>query len=198
MRITQLAPVCLLGSLLACDPSASATPSVVAVADSAGVRIVTHPGGPFLDTVPMEPVLSIGREGDPDYEFFRVQQVSTLASGNIVVANGGTSELRFYGPDGTFVRRAGRQGGGPAEFGFLSTVYLRPGDTLAVMDSRRRRLAYFDSAGTFVRGESFGEGLEAFTPDFTTAGRGGAGRAPRHTRRVHVGFHVGAPFRAAR
>jgi hypothetical protein len=132
-----------------------------------GVRVVPHPAGPFRDTVPLEPVLSIGQEGDPDYEFFSVRQVSPLGSGSIVVANGGTSELMFYGPEGEYRRRVGRRGEGPSEFGFLTTVYTRSGDTLIVMDPQRRRLVHFDSAGTFVRDESFAEDLTSESPTST-------------------------------
>lgn len=159
----------LLGTIVtlcmpACDEAQEPSAGAVTVVDSAGIRIVSHRAGPFLDTVPLEPVLSIGREGDPDYEFFRVRQVSPLASGNVVVANGGTSELMFYGPDGEYLRRVGRRGEGPSEFGFLTTVYTRAGDTLTVRDPRRRRLVHFDSSGTFVRGESFAEELTSASP----------------------------------
>lgn len=150
--------------LPACTGSNESPLGAVTLEDSAGIRIVSHAAGPFLDTVPLEPVLSIGREGDPDYEFFGVRQVSPLASGNVVVANGGTSELMFYSPDGEYLRRVGRRGEGPSEFGFLTTVYTRDGDTLTVMDPRRRRLVHFDSSGTFVRGESFAQDLTSADP----------------------------------
>jgi hypothetical protein len=151
----------------ACNAPDSEVPSAITVDDSLGVRVVTHPAGPFRDTVPLEPVLSIGQEGDPDYEFFSVRQVSPLRSRSIVVANGGTSELMLYGPEGEFRTRVGRRGEGPSEFGFLTTVYTRTGDTLIVMDPQRRRLVHFDSAGTFVRDESFAEDLTSDSPTST-------------------------------
>ncbi len=148
----------------ACTDSQESPLESVTHQDSAGIRIVTHASGPFLDTVPPDPVLLIGQEGDPDYEFFSVRQVSPLGSGNVVVANGGTSELMFYSPEGAYLRRVGRRGEGPSEFGFLTTVYTRDGDTLTVMDPRRRRLVHFDSSGTFARGESFAQDLTSASP----------------------------------
>jgi hypothetical protein len=136
----------------------------VTVRDSAGVEILTYPGGEFADTVREAPVLSIGREGEPDYEFFRIHDVVGLASGGLVVANGGTHELRFYGPDGTHLRTVGDRGDGPEEFGFLSQLRLRTGDTLMVIDTSRRRLVFFDSAGTLIRGESFSQDLTNESP----------------------------------
>jgi len=71
------------------------------VRDSAGVRIVTYPAGDFSDTISPVPLLTIGQEGEPDYEFFWLNMVVSLGSGNVVVANSGTHELRFYGSDGS-------------------------------------------------------------------------------------------------
>jgi len=133
--------------------------------DSAGVRILTHAGGGFPDTISPVPLLTIGQEGQPDYEFFRISTVASLASGNLVVANGGTHELRFYGPDGRYLRTVGQRGEGPAEFGFLSTLWIGPGDTIAVLDSRRRRIVYFDSTGTLARGQSYAQDLTNQQPD---------------------------------
>lgn len=165
-RVVQ-APV-LVGLLVLCVPACTGSdgrsPRAWTLRDSAGIRIVTHVSAPSMDTIPLEPALSIGAEGDPDYEFFRVGQVSPLGSGNIVVANGGTSELMFYSPEGEFLRRVGRTGEGPSEFGFLATVHVRGGDTLTVVDPRRRRLVHFDSSGTFVRGESFAQDLTSASP----------------------------------
>lgn len=158
--------IAICAQLLAgCGGASSDEAPTAQLVDSAGVTIITHGAAPFPDTIPTTPVLSIGTEGDPDYEFFRLRQISPLASGNIVVANGGTSELLFYDSGGTFLRRAGQPGEGPAEFGFLTTVYTGAGDTLVVMDPRRRRLVMFDSAGAFVRGESFAEDLTSAPPE---------------------------------
>lgn len=134
------------------------------VRDSAGVRIVTYPDGAFTDTVPPEPLLTIGREGEENYEFFRLNTVVSLASGNVVVANGGTHELRFFTPEGEHIRTVGRRGEGPGEFGFLSAVWVRAGDTLMVRDARRRRIVVFDSAGSLVRGASYAGDLPTESP----------------------------------
>ena len=154
--------------IIACSaPNSTETSDRVVVRDSAGVKIVTYPAGPFIDTISPVPLLTIGEEGEPNYEFFRLANVVSLASGNVVVANGGTHELRFYDSQGRYLRTVGRRGGGPAEFGFLSSVSVHPGDTLVVYDPNRRRLVYFDSAGTLVRGESFARDLPAQPPQST-------------------------------
>jgi len=165
-RWIGLARTGLLAAPLLCFASCGGTGSdphgaQVAVEDSAGITVITHPSGPFWDTVSSSPLLTVGQEGDPEYEFFGLRTVVPLASGNLVVVNGGTSELRFYDPDGHFLRSVGREGEGPAEFAFLSTVWHRPGDTLVAMDPQRRRIVFFDSAGALARGENFGPDMSA-------------------------------------
>ena len=49
-------------------------------------------------------------------------------------------------------------------------MWLRPGDTLVVVDSGRRRLVYFDSAGTFLGGESYSADLERMPQDGEATG----------------------------
>jgi hypothetical protein len=98
------------------------------------------------------PVLEIGvLEGDEHYTFQDVTGLLPLASGGVVVADGGASELSLYAPDGSFVRRWGRLGQGPGEFRMLSRVYPWPGDSVAALEGTTGRLSVFDSAGAFAR-----------------------------------------------
>ncbi|MGD8321253.1 MAG: hypothetical protein PVJ02_12375 [Gemmatimonadota bacterium] len=97
------------------------------------------------------PTLEIGvMEGDPHYTFQTITSVVPLASGNLVVSDGGATEISEYAPDGTFVRRWGRRGGGPGEFRSLSRVYLLGTDSLMALDGTTRRVSVFDTAGTFA------------------------------------------------
>jgi len=99
-----------------------------------------------------DPTLEIGLvEGDEDYLFQDVTSVVRLASGNLVVADGGSSELALYAPDGSFVRRWGGRGEGPGEFRSLSRVYPLGPDSLIALDQVTSRLSVFDTAGVFVR-----------------------------------------------
>lgn len=85
------------------------------------------------------PVLTIGSEGAAETELHRVAGAVRLASGEIAVANEGTSEIRFFGPDGRYLGAFGREGSGPGEFRSMGRL-IRFGDTLAVHDSRTNRL----------------------------------------------------------
>jgi len=125
------------------------------VRDSAGVRIVENPDaapdGGTLFTLTDRPVLVIGAlEAAPEYQFNRVRGIVRLSDGRIVVADGGSSELRWYDPSGAHLVTAGRQGEGPGEFVGLGGVALLPGDSVVAYDDRLRRFSVFDGAGGFV------------------------------------------------
>ena len=140
-------------ALMACSPDG--TIPTVTVRDSAGVRIVENPeSAPALNwALDDEPVVEIGGSdrGD-DYELYGVRSAARLTDGRIVVANGGTHELRFYSSDGTYLRSAGREGEGPGEFSRMGWVQRMPGDSLFVYDYDLRRIAVFSASGDFVRG----------------------------------------------
>lgn len=80
----------------------------------------------------------------------QVQGAAWLSDGRIVVANGGTRELRYDGSVGTFSRSVDREGEGPSEFRSLDFLGRHRGDTIVAYDARLRRLSLFDEAGEFV------------------------------------------------
>ncbi|MBW3555009.1 MAG: hypothetical protein KY466_15995 [Gemmatimonadetes bacterium] len=125
----------------ACGGSSGAAD--VAVRDSAGIEIVEVAG---LPTEPVgwrlspEPRVVIGGDAaDERSELYRVSGAARRSDGKIVVANGGTMELRLFEADGTPAGSFGRSGGGPGEFGMLALVGLLPGDSALVHDARNRR-----------------------------------------------------------
>ncbi|MBE0594204.1 MAG: hypothetical protein IH616_17575, partial [Gemmatimonadales bacterium] len=135
--------------------SGSAAP---VVRDSAGVRIVENPdvepssGGGVAWALAEVPVLNIGAlDAAPEYQFHQVRGVVRLSDGRIVVADAGSSQLRWYDSGGVHVATAGREGDGPGEFGSLAGVAVLPGDSIVTFDDRQRRLSVFDDSSTFVR-----------------------------------------------
>lgn len=129
-----LSVLLLLLALAGCDrgPARSSGPEV---RDSAGIRIVWNVGYRWPEgsgwRLSHEPLLDIGvLEDDPRYQFYQVVGAQQLSDGRIVVANSGTSELRFYDSAGRFLSASGRQGGGPGEFGGLRSLAVLSGDSL--------------------------------------------------------------------
>ncbi|HEX6041018.1 hypothetical protein [Longimicrobium sp.] len=141
-------------ALAACGGEAGAPGSVAR--DSAGVRIVQNDRPAWKDgagwTVGDAPSLDVGVvDGEAAYQLDDVRAVARLADGRILVANGGSRELRIFGADGRHARTLGREGGGPGEFQRLSWAGAAPGDTLLAWDSDARRLTVFAPGGALVR-----------------------------------------------
>jgi hypothetical protein len=94
------------------------------------------------------PAAVIGGDDDrEEYQLFRVTNAYRLANGEIVIANGGTHELRYYSELGVHVRSIGRQGEGPGEFRLIHSVSRIRGDTLVVWDPPLRRLSFLAPGG---------------------------------------------------
>lgn len=156
MSLRHSSPALLLLSLFACDRYASGGAASGAVRDSAGIAIVENASPAWTAAeawmVSAQPTLAMGAsEGDPDHEFFQVSAATRLSDGTIVVANSGTQQLRYYGPDGALVRSVGRKGGGPGEFQMLVAALRLPGDSLLTVDGMNRRMSLFDPSGRHVR-----------------------------------------------
>lgn len=96
------------------------------------------------------PDLSIGVvDGMDEYQFHQVVGAVRLRDGRIAVMNAGSSQLRLYAPDGTFISSHGRAGDGPGEFRSATRLHLI-GDTLFVYDGGLQRLSLHDLTGSFI------------------------------------------------
>jgi len=145
------------GAALAACGGDGARAGTATLRDSAGIAIAesTAPelGGDAAPRLAAEPSLVIGAGdgADSTQMLFRVQAVRRLRDGRVVVADGGSSQVRYYGTDGSLLRAAGGQGGGPGEFGTLAWLDLASGDSVVAYDGRQRRFAVLDDTGAFVR-----------------------------------------------
>lgn len=154
-----LLPAAALVLAAACAGEAPAARATVR--DSAGIAIAENE---WADSASAEwwpvsemPEVDIGTlEGAEEQTLFRVVDAVRLSDGRIVVANGGTSEVRYYGPDGEHIRTTGRQGGGPGEFQRISGLIRMGGDSLAVLDGGSRRVSILDPSGEFVADQGIG------------------------------------------
>lgn len=84
-------------------------------------------------TLPQAPVLRVGDDADPRLAFTRVVGAARFPDGRLVVADGGTQELRVFAADGRLLRILSRRGQGPGEFTNISVV-RRLGDSIAVLE----------------------------------------------------------------
>lgn len=107
-----------------------------------GVTVVENGGLHLADTlawrIDTTAVVRIGvLEGPEEYVFGRIRGIAQRSDGTVVVADALARELRLYDLEGRFVRRVGRAGEGPGEFGTITGLALLAGDSLAVISGQR-------------------------------------------------------------
>jgi len=101
-------------------------------------------------------VLDIGSaSADSGTPLYKVASAARLSDGRIVVANGGTSEVFLFSPQGRLVGRAGGTGGGPREFrpnlGFGIKLARAHGDTVLAYSYGAGEVLVFAPTGAFAR-----------------------------------------------
>jgi hypothetical protein len=155
---TAKAYICLL-TMTACAAAGCGEPEGgprFAVRDSAGIEIVESrpPSGDAATTwrVDEAPLLEIGLEDGPaEYQFSRVQGALRLPDGRVVVADGGSREIRFFGSDGGFLSTSGRRGDAPGEYREIIGFGYGPGDSIWVFDYGNRRFTVLTVDGDVAR-----------------------------------------------
>jgi len=156
------------------------------VTDSAGVEIVVNrvppTGLPVYATLDTARNLDLGFVlGDPTSRLLDVKGVATLTNGEVAVADGRTSEIRYYGPDGAWLRSTGGKGFDDGEFMELSRMGRARGDTLWVMDDVRDRLTVLEREAGVLR-------VTQLPAGYSAVGRFGGGAfllAPRWSASLH-------------
>lgn len=103
------------------------------------------------------PTVDIGDETDGPHAIFSGPVFPALLSdGSIVVANGGSQELRFFNASGEWIRSVGRSGSGPGEFNSLGWLQVGAADSLRTYDWGHLRVQVFSQDGQFQRAYMLG------------------------------------------
>jgi len=142
----------LAGSwMVACGSGDAVGGGSYQVRDSAGVEIVEsvrpawEEGGGWR--VGSDALLRIGVvEGDPTRQFTEVSGAVRLVDGTVVVADGGSQEVRFFGADGEHLGTVGRPGEGPGEFTGLSGLGIDASGQIWAYDFSLRRITWMNRA----------------------------------------------------
>ena len=109
------------------------------------------------------PTLVIGSvDGTPSAVFHDIRGVVAATDSLIVIADGGSRELRVFSKTGEFVTAFGRGGDGPKEFRAIEWVDMCGGSAVVVYDFTRFRITRWDTRGTL---------LDDFAVDGTEDGR---------------------------
>lgn len=101
-------------------------------------------------TVEARPIVDIASESQgPNTLFNRIAHVEALPTGELLVVDGATRELRFFGTNGRFARKVGRNGSGPGEFRSVDGVAITD-NHVHVFDASQVRLTRIDLSGADV------------------------------------------------
>lgn len=146
--------------LVGCGGSGSAPGSGAQVRDSAGVEIVENTIEGALGELRAREVLRLGAlEGGGPEEFSRIRDLAMDPEGRLFVGNGGSTSVRVFDANGTFVSEFGRRGDGPSEMRVLNQLIVAR-DTVAVVDWQRNGKALL-----FLRDGTFLESATLIRPD---------------------------------
>jgi len=108
--------------------------------DSAGVQILIYSQGtspPARWTIDPNPLVEFGgATGTGPTEFTGIVDLLRTEAGTLIVADKGSQQIRFFDPQGQFLRKVGGPGGGPTEFRQLWGLDRRA-DTLYGLDASR-------------------------------------------------------------
>ncbi len=125
------------------------------IRDSAGLQIVEsfRPAWAAGEgwKVGGEPLLRIGVvEGEAAYQFGQLVGGVRLGEGTVVVGDGLSQELRFFGGDGAYRGALGRRGEGPGEFSGLAGVGMAPDGQVWAYDFSLRRITWASATGQMI------------------------------------------------
>lgn len=124
--VLVVSAIALVLSASSCSKKAADTgwKAVVEVVD--GVKTVRNPETPRYGTFALDLVedLVIGREEDEAYFFPQGASVNIDDQGRFYICDIGNRRVQVYGHNGIYLRTLGRQGQGPGEYRFPSSVML--------------------------------------------------------------------------
>jgi len=145
----------------ACSAGPARRPVGAVVTDSAGVTIVTSPAAMQAFehwTLAPDPEVRIGSAGgEAPYQLYQVTGAVRLSTGDVVVANRGTNELRWYDSEGTYRFTRGGTGGGPGQYRGLRTLLVLGGDSVLAGDLLLNSVHLYSPTGGLVRSWRIGE-----------------------------------------
>jgi hypothetical protein len=99
------------------------------------------------------PTLVIGTvDGPPSSVFQDIRGVMTADDTLVVVADGGSKQLRVFTNVGRAVTAFGSEGDGPREFRAIYRAERCGGSSIVVYDLLRRRVTRWDAQGTLLDG----------------------------------------------
>ncbi|MBC8089782.1 MAG: hypothetical protein H7Z40_21170 [Phycisphaerae bacterium] len=120
------------------------------IRDSAGVQIVENAAPSDTNarwSIDSAPLVTLGSPSsgrdDVEYQFHTVQGAARMRSGEILVADWGSTTVRVFDSLGVFQRTLVKKGGGPGELFTVSELYHTRGDSVYVYNGEGANMVVF-------------------------------------------------------
>ena len=115
-----------------------------------GVKVIKNPEDPLYGEIKfeLEEDLSIGREDDENYLFYRVRGIALDSEENIYVLDKGNFRIQKFDKSGQCLQTIGRKGQGPGEFQAGHDFFIDAKDNIYVDDFRQ--IDRFNKQGQFI------------------------------------------------
>lgn len=136
-------------SVMSCGPQKAEWKGTVEEVD--GITLVNNPETPYYgEFIPvLEEDLTIGKEDDDNYLFFRAIAIALDSEKNIYVVDMGNYRVQKFDDQGNYLQTIGRKGQGPGEFGGPMGVCFDTQGNLYVREYKK--IQVFDRYGDFIR-----------------------------------------------
>ncbi len=129
-----------------------------------GVKVIKNPRDPLYGEIKfeLEEDLSIGKEDDENFLFYKIADIQVDKDGNIYIVDFGNNRIQQFDFKGNYLQTIGREGEGPGEFvGPLRILFDKKTGNIYVRDGLRS-IKIFDKHGNYLRAIR----LEYFPTDF--------------------------------
>jgi len=119
-----------------------------------GIKVIINPEEPLYGEIKfeLEEDLSIGREDDDNYMFFRVRDIEVDNQGNIYVADMSNYRIQKFDKNGKYIQTIGRQGQGPGEFELPTNIRIDGTTGNIYVKDQAYGLEIFDKQGKHIKG----------------------------------------------
>jgi hypothetical protein len=116
-----------------------------------GVKVVKNPDEPLYGEIAfdLEEDLSIGREDDENYMFYRARNIALDSYENIYVLDSGNHRIQKFDKDGRFLQTIGKKGQGPGEFENPGDFFIDEQDSMYVLDGQKIKV--FNKEANFMK-----------------------------------------------
>jgi hypothetical protein len=132
-----------------------------------GVNVIKNPREPLYGEIELEldEDLSIGREDDGNYMFYRVRDIEVDSNGSIYVADVGNYRIQKFDRNGNYVQTFGRKGQGPGEFELPLKIRIDETTGNVYIKDQAYGIEIFNKKGNHIRGFKMKKSFSDFELD---------------------------------